>query len=186
MRASVLRSGLYAALPILAACGQGGGGRTVTDGDAGPQAQFVALQGDFACYRTWESADGGTMAIDGLAIALPAQRTIYANFLPPAGSTAFPEGTILVKETAGAQTFAMAKRGGGFNPSVDDWEWFELTVAPTSPPTACKPVINWRGTAPPVGTVYGGQFTQCSGCHAMAADNDNVAGAWPSLKDPSP
>ena len=166
---------LVCSLFMLIACGPGSG----TSEDAGSDPPFIAVTGDFDCYRTWPSADGGTNAVDGLSTALPAQRTIYLNKLPPAGSQKYPNGTILVKETAGAQTFAMVKRGGGYNPSVDDWEWFELSTADTNPPTACRPVINWRGTAPPPGTIYGGQFTECNGCHQMATGSDYVYGTWP-------
>lgn len=143
--------------------------------DAG-EPSFVATQADFACYRDWTAFDGGTDAFDGLGLP-DAQRTIYINKLPPPGSAAFPVGTIIVKDVANAQTFAMAKRGDGFNPPVDDWEWFELITAATDPPTACAPLINWRGTAPPSGMVYGGQFTQCNGCHEVASGNDYVAGS---------
>jgi hypothetical protein len=172
---------------LIAANGPGCGGKeNGPDGeqDGGMTAPFIAVQGDFACYRTWNTFDGGTGAFDGLGLA-GEQRTVYINKLPPHGSAAFPIGTIIVKDTATAQTFAMAKRGGGFNPDVGDWEWFELTTADTNPPSACAPLINWRGTAPPVGMVYGGQFVSCNGCHVQAGppqgSNDYVAGNSLSL-----
>jgi hypothetical protein len=161
-----------------AGCGAPGTGSG--DPDAGSTEPFIAVQGDFACYRTWNAFDGGTGASDGLNLA-GEQRTIYINQLPPPGSRTFPAGTIIVKDTATAQTFAMAKRGGRFNPDVDDWEWFELTTAATTPAFACTPLINWRGTAPPAGTVYGMVTTTCNECHALAGNaadpNDYVAGS---------
>ena len=165
-----LAGGLAAIL--LFACGPGESHRTTPD--AGPQA-FVAVQGNFACYRTWDSFDGGTDAFDGIGVS-GALRTLYINRRPPGGSAAFPLGTIIVKDVVGQQTFAMAKRGGHFNPDAGDWEWFELTTAVDDPPSACAPTISWRGQAPPAGTVYGGQLAECDGCHSVAADNDFVAG----------
>jgi hypothetical protein len=149
---------------INAGCGPTTG---LGDPDAGA-TPFIAVQGDFACYRAWTAFDGGMGAADGLGVPNE-PRTIYINQLPPPGSRTFPIGTIIVKDTATAQTFAMVKRGGGFNPAVDDWEWFELTTASTTPPTSCAPLINWRGTAPPAGTVYGMITTTCP--------NDYVAGS---------
>jgi hypothetical protein len=159
---------------LLTACGPPSSPET---GDAGAET-FVAVQGDFACYRNWQSFDGGTEAFDGLGVS-GEQRTIYVNKLPPAGCKTYPVGTIIVKDTASAQTFAMVKRGAGFNPEVDDWEWFELTTTATNPPSACTPLINWRGTAPPAGT-YGASLS-CNSCHVNANATDYVAGGALSL-----
>lgn len=152
---------------VLTACG----GRPLDDAgksDAGPP--FVATQGDFTGFTSWESFDGGTNARDTLD---GGQRTIYLNHRPPHGSEAFPLGTIIVKTTDGAQTFAMAKRGGGFNPVAGDWEWFELSPSPDG--TA---QIIWRGTGPPSAQTYGDTTAiACDVCHYQEGyQNDDVAG----------
>ena len=142
--------------------------------DAG-EPTFVANQGDFYGFTSWTSYDGGTSADDSLD---GGQRTLYLNRPPPPGASVFPVGTIFVKTTAGADTFAMAKRGGGFNPALDDWEWFQLA------PAADGDVqIIWRGLGPTGTFVYANMPpTGCTDCHLLAYTNDFVAGPAPQLK----
>ena len=156
---------LLALAAMLPACGAHSS-RGSPDEDAGPS--FVATLGDFAGFPAWESFDGGTNAGDMLDGGI---RTIYLNKPRPLDSRIFPLGTILVKTTQGAQTFAMAKRGGGFNPLVDDWEWFEIA------PNADGSIrIVWRGQGPPSTFVYGNTVaTGCNGCHFDYLQNDFVA-----------
>lgn len=136
--------------------------------DAG-EPSFVADQGDFTDFTAWESFDGGSQADDTLD---GGQRTIYLNHAPPHGSLEFPIGTIIVKTTAGAQTFAMAKRGGGFNPQLDGWEWFEI-----QPGTGDTYDIVWRGTGPTGTFVYANMPpTGCTDCHIQFYKNDFVGG----------
>lgn len=137
--------------------------------DAGPT--FVATEVDFQGFPNWESFDGGTSDADMLD---GGQRTLYLNKRPPHDSLVFPLGTIIVKTTEGAQTFAMAKRGGGFNPIIDDWEWFE--IAQNKDGTV---QIIWRGQGPPSALGYGtAPPTGCTACHLMEGYlNDYVAGA---------
>lgn len=139
--------------------------------DAGDSETFIALQSDFAGYESWNQFDGGNQPIDN--ITLTGQRTLYVNKLPPAGATTFPIGTIIVKTTVGAQTFAMAKRGGGFNAAgAADWEWFEITESSGSP------LIVWRGTTAPLTEVYASvSSVSCNACHTQFSDNDYVGGA---------
>jgi hypothetical protein len=161
-------------LPLVAAallaCGpptHAGAADAGKDEDAGPE--FVARQGDFAGFPDWPAFDGGSENFDSLD---GGNRRIYMNRAPPPGSTAFPEGTIFVKTTEGDATFAMAKRGGKFNPTAFNWEWFELT---TSDPAA--PLIKWRGKGPDSTPGYGETPpTGCTGCHLTAFRNDFVAG----------
>ena len=164
---------LLSAVALSAACG---GASQSSAPDAGA-AVFVAVQGDFAGYRQWTAFDGGQSANDGIVIE-PAQRTIYMNKLPPHDSTDYPVGTIIVKDTENANTFAMAKRGGDFNSAgAVDWEFFEL-VTDSSNNTS----INWRGTAPPVGETYGNTTsTSCNGCHTGFKTADYVGGGAISL-----
>lgn len=141
---------------------------------------FIALQSDFATFRSWPSqgvatADTGHVTGD---------RVVYLNAEPEAGVTSFPVGTILVKTIqweGGEDVHAMAKRGGGFNPDgAVGWEWFELVSAEDG-----TPVIKWRGASPPEGESYGslpGGSTDtadtitgdCNQCHGALAANDFV------------
>ena len=157
-------------IALLAACGapheaSSDGGHGLED--AGPE--FVAVQGDFAGFQEWESFDGGADNLDSLDGGV---RTIYLNHRPPAGAEAFPLGTILVKTTEGAETFAMVKRGGRYNPASFNWEWFELTLTDGGPP-----LVIWRGKGPDSTPGYGTTPpTGCTGCHMEAFKNDFVAG----------
>ena len=137
--------------------------------DAGP-SPFIADQGDFSGFTTWESFDGGTEAMDNLAVE--GQRTIYLNQRPPHGSIQFPQGTIIVKTTAGAPTFGMAKRGGEFNATgALGWEWFQLASD-----GGTDVQIVWRGAGPPVMFTYSTGGT-CNSCHFSGYFNDFVEGS---------
>lgn len=136
---------------------------------------FVAGADTFAPFRTWTSfALEGAPAIDS-GLHTMGMRTIYINALPAHGARAFPVGTVIVKVIqpnpqfpTGTKTFAMAKRGGGFNDSgARGWEFFELDT------TVHPPGILWAGTGPPVGDTYNGEGS-CNSCHVLAAQNDSV------------
>ncbi len=164
----VRASCLLAVLGLATACGGPDGGGAADAGDE----TFIALQRDFAGFQSWTQLDGGTTGSDSLPTT--GQRTIYINHAPDPCAKSFPIGTIIVKTTEGAQTFGMAKRGGGFNPQgALDWEWFELT----QPASGGNPLILWRGTAPPAGETYNGTPTaSCNACHTNFTANDFVGG----------
>lgn len=165
MRPSFLMPGVLGAL--LAACGPGAEPGPADAGDV-----FVAFQSSFEGYRTWESfqVDGHVQGVSHLA----GPRTVYLSARPPKGSTAFPIGTRIVKEMndGSAQVFAMAKRGGGYNPTgAHDWEWFELKLV-----EADQLRIQWRGVGPPAGEKYAGDPNGgCNGCHVGSEPNDYVS-----------
>lgn len=158
-------------LALLFSVGCGGPDEPVT---------FIALQRDFEGFTTWESfhleADGTDSIHTGLA------RDLYLNSRPSKGAKEFPVGTMIVKHTddtgapnaEGPRTFAMVKRGGGYNRAgALDWEWFELIqTTPEDPASAWQ--ISWRGLGPPIGSEYGGGGSECNGCHATAESNDYV------------
>ena len=157
----------------------GCGGDSATPGPTGDV--FIAFAPDFADFKTWTAFDLGDDQTDGLPAV--GHRTAYLNKLPPTGSSAFPVGTVIVKTigeetTTPGQTFAMAKRGGGYNAlGTIGWEWFEL-----KPDTTGKPAIAWRGIAPPSGETYAGVMGgSCNDCHAKATDNDYVPSVELSL-----
>lgn len=161
---------LLAQALTLAACGGGGEAAGSQTSDA-----FVAFAGDLSGYRAWPSfpVDGDAAIAAGVHAA--GRRIEYVNRLPPHSATAFPVGTVVVKEVhadveSDSRTFAMVKRGGGFNAAgASGWEWFELQ-RDTDPV-----VITWRGVGPPLGEKYGGDAQGgCNGCHGGARDNDSV------------
>jgi hypothetical protein len=160
---------------LLASTGCGGGG------DADPAAQggtFLAFASAFEGFRAWPSTPLSGEPIAG-SPHTSGPRVVYVNRAPAAGSTAFPVGTVIVKELAGtaaapAKIFAMVKRGGGFNSAgAAGWEWFELHSTSAAPE---RPVaIVWRGVGPPLGEVYGGDPNGgCNGCHTRARASDFV------------
>jgi hypothetical protein len=146
--------------------------------------EFVAFQSDFAGFQDWESSYVGDGSLgDSLLVG---RRTVYWNQEPPAGSEAFPNGTIIVKTTEVSEDplewviFAMVKRGGGYNADgAADWEWFDLVFTDSG-----GVAIDWRGVGPPSGQGYAGDLgtdtgaaaliTDCNTCHAAAWDNDYV------------
>lgn len=141
------------------ACGPGG---EAPDAGAG---SFIAFSQDFEGFTTWASS---TLPDAGPDVHTAGPRTVYLNARPPPGSTAFPKGTIIVKKMP-FNTFAMVKRGGGYNASgALEWEWFELVESQGSV------AIKWRGLGPPAGEMYGKSGQTCNQCHAGGAANDFV------------
>jgi hypothetical protein len=147
--------------------GAGGGSEEMPD--AGPP-QFLAFDRDFESFRTWESFH--TEGPDGGGdVHTMGPHTEYLSARPPRGSTAFPQGTVIVKvmETSSPPLIvAMAKRGGDYNDmGAPGWEWFQLDENPVQ--------ILWRGLGPPGAGTYGGNPSACNVCHLGAQPNDCVA-----------
>jgi hypothetical protein len=144
--------------------------------DGGAPTSFVASESDFAGFHSWSTAQATAAddAGDGLHGVGPLE--VYWNEAPPHGSTSFPVGTIVVKETEEADVtqrvvFAMVKRGGGFNSGgANGWEWFSLQDNADGSVT-----ILWRGVVAPPGQTYANQaIGDCNGCHTLASSNDSV------------
>jgi len=154
---------LFASLALLAACS--------TDTGDDSADSFLAFSSSFSDFRSWTSfhsdgpLDDGSVAAEALGA-----RMLFINEPPPAGTTVFPVGTIIVeaRETGQLNIFAKVKRGGGYNRGgAYDWEWFELIENPVT--------IVWRGLGPPNGESYGGDPNACNTCHATCgAGNDYV------------
>ncbi|HEY2735802.1 MAG TPA: hypothetical protein VGI70_17515 [Polyangiales bacterium] len=171
------RSGVLLAL-CLCACLDDKGAET---GDAGAEpSSFLANQTDFAKYPTWKQYEQDAVDDHG---GIVGKTTEYLNQMPPAGATAFPIGTIIVKtqeaqDTGMTTIHAMAKRGDGFNAGGTlNWEFFELALN-----TGGVPIIVWRGADPPTGEQYqvllsknnlsNGGMTEmkCNDCHEHGTD----------------
>ena len=105
---------------------------------------FVALVQHFADYKNWQAVDytiGLTNPATGQAHQARAEAYSRRTFRSPGASLAgnqYGMGSIYVKEVftwengqkkiaEEAGILAMAKRGGGFNPEGDGWEWFLLS-----------------------------------------------------------
>src|SRR4051794_14445280 len=129
---------------------------------------FIAFSSDFVGFKSWQTFTLTSAPIDG-SPHTSGPRTVYLNKKPPAGSTEFPVGTIIVKELTAPDdsrnTFAMVKRGGGYNQSgATNWEWFEL-----KPGDDQAIALLWRGVGPPLGEKYGGDANGgCNLCHSSA------------------
>jgi hypothetical protein len=163
---------IVGAIAVAALAGCGGD----ADADAGPT--FIAYARDFQGFEKWPSETfddpnpGGATHVAGV-------RTVYLNHAPPAGATAFPIGTIIVKQTPiDGKIFGQVKRGGGYNAAgAKNWEWFELSESSSGVVS-----VQWHGTFPPPGDVYGGVATGgCNICHIVGAENDYVIAPGLSL-----
>ena len=151
------------------ACGQpSNDGNTARD-----SGMFIAFANDFVGFHDWQAFDVTKDAAPG-TVHPDAMLIEYLNESPPSGSTAFPVGTIIVKEgtdgpVVGRRYFAMAKRGGTFNAAgATGWEWFELENL-----TGGGVRVIWRGE-PPLGDMYGGDpNSTCNSCHVQCG-NDAV------------
>lgn len=164
------RTSSLALAALLAGCGQPAAHTPAQDGT------FIALKREFADFTTWEpfpvqeQVDGGNVHLSGA-------RTVYLKARPPAGSTTWPTGTVIVKKMDDMAVdpatgeppplFAMVKRGGSFNASgAVGWEWFGLVMG-----TDGQPLIEWRGLGPPSNETYGASQATCNACHAGAGDD---------------
>jgi len=145
-------------------------------GDAGAPDEFVPNETTFNGFHDWPTAAATAPgdASDGLHGVGPLE--VYWNHSPPHGSTSFPVGTIIVKESEEADptqriVFAMVKRGGGFNAAgARGWEWFSLS---NNADGTVMPL--WGGLAAPIGQTYANQpIGDCNGCHAQVSSNDYV------------
>ncbi len=172
----------------LAAVALGGLACTSSAPAAGPDVgTFVAFASDFRGFHDWpnqaEAApastlpafDAGVLADDGGIHPVPLHE--YWNMNPASGSTTFPVGFIVVKESEEAdptarQVVAMVKRGGSFNVlGAVGWELFDLTNNADGSVN-----IQWHGYGPPAGSkdMYGGNPNVCNGCHKIAESNDFI------------
>jgi len=143
---------------------------TSTDIAASKRDPFIAFAGDFDGFHDWERLFIPAAELDDPIHG--GNRSIYINRRPPKGSAQYPVGTIIVKqmESPTGHTFAMVKRGGGFNPEgATGWEWFRIVD------TNGVVSIAWRGMGPPDGETYGGDAGGvCNGCHFAGKANDWV------------
>ena len=180
------------ALVLLSACATAGGSARDAGVDAAPEGgvPFIAETSDFTGFHSWPSI-AITIDIAPGDSHINGPRHVFFNHAPPAGSTEFPVGTILVKETdpgpvTARTVFASVKRGGDFDPTGDvDWEWFSLQNLADG-----TEGILWRGPGPASGGVYGnGALGGCNACHGSAMATDYVL--TPALEamlapDPAP
>lgn len=145
---------------------------------SGERFPFIAFGADFAGFRGWPSQSMESAVAQG-STHVSGVRTVYVSALPEPGATAFPVGTIIVKETqSDGKLFARVKRGGGYNATgAVDWEWFEIQEV-----SGGAIVVIWHGVGPPAGETYGGDPNAgCNTCHRAAPYNDYVLSPWLTL-----
>jgi hypothetical protein len=167
---------LAAACSSAAATSSSGGCPAAGSGNGSPPTEFVAYASSFDCFQSWSSAPAVAPDDAGDGLHGVGSLQVYWNQTPPHGSTSFPVGTIVVKETQEADptqriVFAMVKRGNGYNSGgASGWEWFSLQNN-----TDGSVNILWRGVVAPAGETYANQqIGDCNGCHTAASANDDV------------
>ena len=115
---------------------------------AAPAKEFIAQESDFRCLLDGKKVDGKTFVLFNRNRGR-LQKALHLARKGKPGKQ-YPVGTIV-------QLFpfeAMVKRGGGFNPGGDGWEFFQLSVTPNGTQTVS------RGGAE-VANVVG----SCQNCH---------------------
>ncbi len=168
---------------LLLATGCGGGARP-------PEVQpFVAADSDVADFWTWYSQP---FVADNLAdiVYPPGSRVGFLNHRPPAGSTSYPLGTIIVKAIenddvpANWQLFAIAKRGGDYNSAgAHGWEFLLLRVDDGVAHIYSRGLTPVSDAQPDMaineGSYFAGGPIACNVCHAqkMYAPNDFIIDA---------
>lgn len=175
--AAVLVGGL-----LCAGCSSAGSSDSGPDSNPADGAvpwPFIAQTSDFAGFCSWSHAPATAAGDAGDGVHGVGPLTVYWNRSPPHGSSEFPVGTIILKESNQADAsqrvvFAMVKRqprGTGYNTGgADGWEWWSVTDLGN-----CNIERLWRGVVPPIGESYAGQpVGDCNGCHSAAVDNDYV------------
>jgi len=133
------------------------------------ESEYIAGLDDFKDYQSWTKVatnfgpDPLLQTAHGVSDSL--SRNIYFKDHVKAVNGQYVKRTIILKELrdkdgnlAGALT-VMVKRGGGFNPDGDGWEWFMTDTTLTT-------VITRGDNA----TAGGGM---CAGCHNGANTNNN-------------
>ena len=138
---------------------------------------FIALDSDFASFRSWPMVSLGSEPLPGHP---PGPRYGYLSHAAPKGATAYPVGTMIVKTiepldmpATSWEVFAMAKRGGGFNPEgAKDWEFFRIKIEGDTPHitsrglTAIDPDDGGAGYFDQLGNAF---INMCNGCHGTKA-----------------
>jgi hypothetical protein len=147
-RARFARSSTTILLCGAAALGCGSDDSGDGPGPTEQEQEFVATETDFECIKNWEKVKG---------YFLTNKRGKQADAVAVANSTSggrYPVGTIIQL----VPFEAMVKRGGGFSPETNGWEFFFLEVSATGTG------INVRGTSEVVNQFNG----NCVDCHSMA------------------
>jgi len=165
---------LAGALALAALAGCRGSPAAVSDAGAGG-ATFVAQAGDFQPFRSWRSVALGSQPNSADP---PGRRVAFVSAAPDAAAHRYPIGSMIVKaientsDPHGWDLFAMAKRGGDFDPSgTHDWEFFLLrleaddAIAILSRGTVLDDPTDAGAAYGSVGAIF------CSACHgALGTD----------------
>src|SRR5262245_4827739 len=145
--------------------------------EQGHNLTFIALDSDFADFRSWKRVPLGDAPLVGHP---PGQRFGYLNHAAPRGATAYPVGTLIVKTVEATpvpeqwEIFAMGKRGGNFNAGgARNWEFFRLRFGGgvvhivSRGLTAIDPEADGGGGY--LGNLESGFADLCNGCHGTPA-----------------
>lgn len=141
--------------------------------DDNDSTEFIANDDTFKTFSGWHlhaSHQGPDPALGAAHAGNDASvtRKVYFKDNQNAVGGSYPVGTIIVKHSSNGTTVdeytAMVKRGNGFSPDTNDWEWFML--APDGSIAKDPAGTLMRGAK-----LMGGM---CNGCHAQAAAKDYV------------
>jgi hypothetical protein len=136
------------------------------------ESTFVASDADFAEFRSWDHASEAPQSFGAGHPTGPS--TTYLSRHTHGHS--YPAGTMLVKafnsdpDPALWDVFAMAKRGGDFNPSgAVGWEFFRIHILSNDMPTIVSRGIFALDIGPDAGDAYQvlGSAVDglCNNCH---------------------
>lgn len=141
--------------------------------DDDDDTEFVADNNTFKNYGSWalEATHSGPDPALGPAHggndSTVVRNVYFEDGQDPVGGK-YPTGTVIVKHSSNGSSvderIAMVKRGNGFSPATNDWEWFVLASDGT---IAKDPDGNLMRGA----NLLNGL---CTGCHTQAASKDYV------------
>jgi hypothetical protein len=158
--------GVMGALALGPGCSEGGAG--------GGGDTYVPLPGDFIPFRGWTRIFLGDGPLEGHPAG---PRYGYVKTKP--GATEYPIGAIIVKTVENGEpqqwdVFAMAKRGGNYNPGgATNWEFFTLLMNGDNVPIVVNAGTNPSDPDRDAGIGHGysdpsGSGVTCNRCHGVA------------------
>ncbi|HEX4456565.1 MAG TPA: hypothetical protein VIA18_01265 [Polyangia bacterium] len=156
-------------------CGGGhGGGSDMTS----PVPEFIVQDSDVAGFTSWYSQPFVADPLSDIVYP-PGSRVGFINHLAPAGATAYPLGTIIIKAIENStdpttwELFGMSKRGGDYNAAgAVGWDFMLLRFQDGVPhiySSGLTPIVDGNPDMGAIneGSYFAGGQIACDVCHGQ-------------------